>query len=81
MQVDLNGDGSIDLERLYDFWALDATAGSWEQFGTSSVAVQSGSWSELSNATVVVDLWSSFGGETIELQLGSSHLLLPLIAE
>ena len=76
VQVDLNGDGSIDLERLYDFWALDAAAGSWEQFDTPSVAMQSGGWTELSNATVVVDLWSSFGGR--RPSLGQAILLLPL---
>ena len=27
MQIDVDGDGTVDVERLYEFWALDAAVG------------------------------------------------------
>ncbi|MEC7987608.1 MAG: right-handed parallel beta-helix repeat-containing protein [Myxococcota bacterium] len=79
VQIDADGDGSNDIERLYAYWALDAAFGSWESFSTPSVASESGVWSDLDDATITIDLWSSFGGETIYYQIGSSYIALPII--
>ena len=78
MQIDIDGNGTIDVERLYEFWALDAAVGNWETFTTPNTASSTGSWSDMNNAVVRLDLWSSFGGDTIQYAIQRSYVVLPI---
>ena len=78
MQIDVDGDGAVDVERLYEFWALDAALGNWETFTTPNIASSTGAWSDMNNGTVRIDLWSSFGGDTIRYAIPESYLVLPI---
>ena len=76
--VDLHGDGIIDVERMYNYWALDAALGTWEEMSTTGTVSQSGAWSDMSNGSISVELWNSFGGETIQYQIPTSILSVPI---
>jgi hypothetical protein len=78
VQIDLDGDGQTDIETLYQYWALDAAFGNWEQLGTPGIVSESGVWSDMNNGTVTIELWSSFGGDNIQYHIQDSYITVPL---
>ena len=78
VQIDIDGDGTVDVERLFEFWALDAAVGNWEIFTTPNAASSTGVWSDMNNGTVRLDVWSSFGGDTIQYAIPESYVVLPI---
>ena len=78
VQIDFDGDGNIDLEQMYNYWALDAALGTWEEMSASGIASQSGTWSDMNNGSISISLWNSFGGDNIQYQIPTSTLSIPI---
>ena len=78
LRIDLDADGTYDREEMVGYWAIDAAIDSWETFTNHQLVSETGTWGDLDEATVTLELWSSFGGEDVHIRVGDSWILLPI---
>src|SRR3990167_6067275 len=72
ISIDQNGDGTYEYVQTYNFIPLDASASSFENYtqnesrGVGAATV--GTLSDLTNATIKVDIWRAQGAGNIEVR-------------
>ena len=78
IDVDTEGDGSVDFSVIYNFYAVDASSSTTEIYtAAKGVLSQTGSLGDLVNGSIRVTLWNGFGGEDVRISEGEAFIQTP----
>ncbi|OGT28731.1 MAG: hypothetical protein A2624_05935, partial [Gammaproteobacteria bacterium RIFCSPHIGHO2_01_FULL_42_8] len=82
VSIDTNGDGKFDYVKTMNYFPLDGSGNTTENYlqsesGRSSGASELGQLGNLSDATIQVEVWKTFGTGDVSVQTGSSSVTLP----
>jgi hypothetical protein len=79
ISVDLTGDGSWDRVETYRYFATDPVPGAERYDEAAGILTADGTWGDLANGVVRVEVWAALGNAPSTLDLGAgSFVTLPM---
>ncbi len=72
ISYDFNGDGTFDRAELYNYFA-ENPAVDWEEYNeTKGMKTAAGSFANMTNGTIKVELWNAIGNGTVDVRTSAT---------